>query len=130
MSVYSVYGGVSAWSWGASFTPILGVSGGSQELISHSVQGERSLPSPFADGYFPCKQLTTLPSQFRGSHQVSFSSLTILLYLIEAFFPLPTLLIFGFGSGTSFCREQLSSVAAQPLLLLLLFQPRKDWACT
>lgn len=73
-------------------------------------RGGRSWASPFGDGYFPYKWLTPLSSQLRSSHQVSFSSPSVLLYLIEAFLPLPALLTFGSGSRSTFCREQLSSL--------------------
>jgi len=99
-----------------SLTPVLGLFADSQGLISHSVQGEWSWASTFVDGQLPCKWSTSQSSQLRGSHWVSFFSLTILLYLIEVFLPLPTLLTFGFGSRSSLCRGQLF-----PLWLLSCF---------
>lgn len=69
------------WGWVENFTPVLELPGCSQKLISRSVPGERSSASPF-HGYFPCKWWTTLARELGDSHQVSLSSLIIILYLI------------------------------------------------
>lgn len=99
-----------------SFMPVLGVSGSSQELTSWG--------SPFSIGNTCQQWLTPLSNQPKDSYQVSFSFVTVLLYLTEAFFALPTLLTFGF---VSLQRTFLSTMAARSLLFLLL-PCRKDWA--
>lgn len=91
-------------------------------------KGKRAEPVLLLRGISHAKdKWISLSSQLRGSHQVSFSSLTILSYLLEAFFSLPVLLKLGSGLKPSFCREQLSPPCLlQPLLLLILIVVLED----